>query len=262
MPVPSTIDDLSTTASSNSPAGSDSPQDGDNYIRALSSFIATLRDKLDGTSTTATLNSPTITGTATVAVMTVSGMLTAEDLTVNSTATVTTMNVLGNLTVDTDVTIADDLAVTDDVTIGGDLTAGSDANDFFTLNATPAGKLLASTYTPTLTNIVNVQSSTSQICHYIRVGASVQVSGYINIDPTSATTSTQIRISLPISSTISATSNVSGVAVREIVGTTTAPIAGYVIADEAPDNAAILVFLNDSDVSSRRWYFQFMYEII
>lgn len=66
MPVPSTIDDLSTTASSNSPAGTDTPQDGDNYIRALSSFIAQLRDKLDGGTGGVTLVSPTITGTAVV----------------------------------------------------------------------------------------------------------------------------------------------------------------------------------------------------
>lgn len=40
MPIPSTIADLSTTASSNSPQGSDSPTEGDNYIRALSAIIA------------------------------------------------------------------------------------------------------------------------------------------------------------------------------------------------------------------------------
>lgn len=40
MPVPSLVTDLSTTASSNSPAGSETPADGDNYLRALSAFIA------------------------------------------------------------------------------------------------------------------------------------------------------------------------------------------------------------------------------
>lgn len=39
MPIPSTIADLSTTASLNSPQGSESPTEGDNYIRALSSII-------------------------------------------------------------------------------------------------------------------------------------------------------------------------------------------------------------------------------
>lgn len=40
MPVPSTIADLSTTAASNSPQGSESPTEGDNYIRALSAIVA------------------------------------------------------------------------------------------------------------------------------------------------------------------------------------------------------------------------------
>jgi hypothetical protein len=44
MPVPSTIADLSTTAASNSPAGTDLPSTLDDNIRALGSFIAYLRD--------------------------------------------------------------------------------------------------------------------------------------------------------------------------------------------------------------------------
>lgn len=45
MPVPSAITDLSTTAGSNSPAGTDPiGTDADNYIRAHAAFIAQLRD--------------------------------------------------------------------------------------------------------------------------------------------------------------------------------------------------------------------------
>lgn len=44
MPVPSAISDLSQTASSNSPAGSESPTTADDYFRAHASFIARLRD--------------------------------------------------------------------------------------------------------------------------------------------------------------------------------------------------------------------------
>lgn len=54
---------MSTTASSNSPAGSETPQDGDNYIRTLSAFIALLRDKLDGSSNTGTITNATFSGT-------------------------------------------------------------------------------------------------------------------------------------------------------------------------------------------------------
>jgi hypothetical protein len=45
MPVPTLITDLSTTAGSNSPAGTDAiGTDADNYVRAHAAFIAQLRD--------------------------------------------------------------------------------------------------------------------------------------------------------------------------------------------------------------------------
>lgn len=65
MPVPATIADLSTTAGSNYPQGSDTPTTGDDTFRALSSFIAQLRDQLNDTSNTGTLKNPVLSGTAT-----------------------------------------------------------------------------------------------------------------------------------------------------------------------------------------------------
>lgn len=55
MPVPSTINDLSTTAASNSPSGGENPfPDLDNYLRSHASFIAALRDgKLDASAVSA-----------------------------------------------------------------------------------------------------------------------------------------------------------------------------------------------------------------
>lgn len=50
MPVPTAVTDLSTTAANNSPAATESPGDGDDYIRALSKFIA---DSYAGTLTAA-----------------------------------------------------------------------------------------------------------------------------------------------------------------------------------------------------------------
>jgi hypothetical protein len=46
MPVPSSITDLSTTAGSNSPGPTESVVTTDNYLRALSGFIAELRDRV------------------------------------------------------------------------------------------------------------------------------------------------------------------------------------------------------------------------
>jgi parallel beta-helix repeat protein len=45
MPVPASINDLSPTESSNSPAGTETPRSADNYLRAHASFIAQLRDE-------------------------------------------------------------------------------------------------------------------------------------------------------------------------------------------------------------------------
>lgn len=48
MPVPSTIDDLSPNAAANYPAGSDSPTEGDNVLRALSAIIRQEHDAIVG----------------------------------------------------------------------------------------------------------------------------------------------------------------------------------------------------------------------
>lgn len=44
MPIPSSISDLSPTAGSNSPAGSDPPTEGDNHIRALAAIVRQVYD--------------------------------------------------------------------------------------------------------------------------------------------------------------------------------------------------------------------------
>jgi hypothetical protein len=56
------------------------------------------------------------------------------------------------------------------------------------------------TYTPTVTGAVNVASATPQASFYNRIGSIVTVSGRVDIDPTSASTSTQLLISLPVAS--------------------------------------------------------------
>ena len=66
MPLPATINDLSTTAASNSPPGTEAPTTFDDYLRVYASYIAALRDvALSGTASLSTLNitySGTLTG--------------------------------------------------------------------------------------------------------------------------------------------------------------------------------------------------------
>lgn len=52
MPIPSVIADLSTTASSNSPQGNESPTEGDNYLRAIQAILKREHDDI-GTASSA-----------------------------------------------------------------------------------------------------------------------------------------------------------------------------------------------------------------
>jgi hypothetical protein len=185
MPVPTTIDDLSTTAASNSPAGSDTPADGDNFIRALSAFVAILRDKLDGTSASGTLTTPVFSGT-------------------------------------------------------------------------PTGTVTSGTYTPTLTNTTNISASTSATCQYIRVGASVTVSGQLQMDPSAASALTQLGISLPVASTFASAGQCAGTASR-------APTSTCILArikGDTINGRAQLEYISDGSIGNDGWSFQFTYLIV
>lgn len=105
MAVPTAITDLSTTASSNSPSGSENPKEGDNHLRAGYSFIRTLYNWLtDGLSA------------ITCAALTAKGNVVLGD------AAGDTLNVAaGAITVDAsgDVAMSGDLAVTGAASAGG-----------------------------------------------------------------------------------------------------------------------------------------------
>ena len=58
MPVPSSISDLSTTPSLNSPAGTESPSTVDDYLRTQAAFIRQVDDKATGTVKAADLAAP------------------------------------------------------------------------------------------------------------------------------------------------------------------------------------------------------------
>jgi len=83
MPLPSSINDLSTTAGSNSPSGSESPSTIDDYLRTYASYIALLRDqRVSVNETTQTIASATTTdiGAATSNVVIISGTTTITGL--------------------------------------------------------------------------------------------------------------------------------------------------------------------------------------
>lgn len=75
-------------------------------------------------------------------------------------------------------------------------------------------------YTPTITGVTNHAASTSAVCQYQRVDDVVTVSGVIEHDPTAAVAAlTEFRISLPIASDFTATTQCAGVGFRfELAG--------------------------------------------
>jgi hypothetical protein len=64
------------------------------------------------------------------------------------------------------------------------------------------GNVFSGTYTPTITNVTNVAASTASVLQYMRVGSYVQISGRLQIDPTTTGTTT-VRVSLPVASNFS-----------------------------------------------------------
>lgn len=89
--------------------------------------------------------------------------------------------------------------------------------------------LLNGSYTPTLTNVSNVTSSTPTQCLWTRNGNYVTVTGQIDVTPT-ANTLTKVGISLPIASNFTSLIDCSGVCATNVA-------AGFVIGDATNDRA-------------------------
>lgn len=142
------------------------------------------------------------------------------------------------------------------VAVGGDgrLYGLSLHNNPGAVTGTTNQYIASGTYTPTLTSVLNVSASTAFTCQWMRVGNVVSVSGKLDMDPTSAG-ATELGISLPIASGLTALQQAGGTAVAISGGQ-----AGFVYADPANDRvslgvSSLLSSANDS------WFFSFMYLI-
>lgn len=109
--------------------------------------------------------------------------------------------------------------------------------------------IVGGTYTPTITNVANVDSTTANLSFYLRVGDLVFVFGYLDVDPTAAaSTLTQVRISLPVASNLQALADLTGVAAGNSVNE-----SGLILANTAND-AAALNFLSATTASHAMSY--------
>lgn len=99
------------------------------------------------------------------------------------------------------------------------------------------GAVISGTYTPTITAVTNVTSSTASQLQYMRVGNVVTVSGELGLTPTGAGTMTA-RFTLPIASNLGTSTNLGGTAVAWNTG---APLVAAINADTVNDAAQIRV---------------------
>ena len=71
------------------------------------------------------------------------------------------------------------------------------------------GNVFSSTYTPTLTNVTNINSSSAGVCYFTRVGNVVTVSGQITINSNVGGNS-QLRMTCPVASNFSSVNQAAG----------------------------------------------------
>lgn len=107
----------------------------------------------------------------------------------------------------------------------------------------PSVGLSSGIWTPVVTAVTNVASSTAYQCFYTRVGSIVTFSGSIFISPTDRNNASVFRLTLPVSSTFTVESDVSGVITTGGVGGDS-PATGTVYAEAANPNRLICSIAN------------------
>jgi hypothetical protein len=118
------------------------------------------------------------------------------------------------------------------------------------------GSAISGTYTPTLTNVANLDASTAYSCQYMQVGSVVTVSGRVDIDPTATATDTRLGISLPVASNLAAGNECAGTAFAFGVAGQGAAIMG----DATNDRAEMRWVAGDT--TNMAMHFSFQYRVI
>ncbi len=264
MPIPSTIESLSTTAASNGPSGSDQRNVADDGLRTAYAFI-----KMLVTQGSDVASASTVTPASTGSVFDITGTTSITAL--GSTNSWDGRRVLLQFDGILTLTHSSNLALPGSANIttaAGDvaefLQRGSGAwrcIDYQRADGTLVGitSPVGTTYTPTLTGVSNIASVSANTCYYSRVGTTVHVAGQLTADPTANNLSTEVGISLPIASDFSAVSQCAGVA-HQFNGSDDARTGG--ITADTTNNRATLFWVELTGGNSRLWSFQFTYTIV
>jgi hypothetical protein len=115
---------------------------------------------------------------------------------------------------------------------------------------------LSGTYTPTISNPTNLDSTTPQVCQWMRVDNTVTVSGEVVVDPTAASLAT-FGLSLPIASNFANA--------RQLAGggwvNQGPPFAFVAIRGNSTNDVADVLFVS-LGTASTNLYFHFTYQIV
>lgn len=109
-------------------------------------------------------------------------------------------------------------------------------------------------YTPTLTNVTNLDGSTSDVAMYHKIGDIVQVFGRVVVDPTAAAL-TELGISLPFPSNLAGTEDLSG-----LIISSPDPVVGVVVADTTNNRAE--ASFTTANGTQRAYRYSFSYRIL
>ena len=179
-------------------------------------------------------------------------------------ATAPTYSFLG----DTNTGIYSDTADVVQVTTGGTKRLDVDAVGnirAYTLhdNATAQGSatqqdIRSGTYTPTLTGVTNVSSTTARKCQWMRVGNVVTVSGQMEVTATANNAQTTLGISLPVSSNFGTAYECGGAGYTK--GNTVAGHGASIYADATNNRAEMDYF--ETHGAADTFAFNFTYEVI
>lgn len=124
-------------------------------------------------------------------------------------------------------------------TVGAPKTDGTGASGTWGIdisgNAATATNVTSGSYTPTLTNVGNVSSSTAFVTNYIRVGNVVSMSGRVTVVTIMVPASFTVGISLPIASNFTVAQDAAGTA-----ASASATHIGATVADATNDRINLI----------------------
>jgi hypothetical protein len=130
-------------------------------------------------------------------------------------------------------------------------------NGYLTASGFTTSNLVATSYTPTLTDVTNSTSaSNAGSAYYYRKGNYIIVYGQLDHSATAGALLTTVDVSLPVASALTAASDIHGTATA-VGGTGMA--AGHVRADATNDRATI--FFYAPTIGSTNLYYHFMYPV-